>query len=226
MCSQARLLTGRCRRTNPRRSRVPRAPALYRNQARRRLLYHCTRGSPQGPAFQGAACGCRRRLVAAGRTRHQRSFGGHGSIEHDYDSIAVNAGAGHDFNQKNTTVSFNVNQELDRVNAHGGSPVPGSDYALWEKESSKSKSVTGGLIGLTQIIRRNWLTEINYTYTGTSSMCAVDGPCRMFPDRSPSPHQAACRRGCWPPSPCFRASERRRSSISRVRSTGAFVRPR
>ena len=42
--------------------------------------------------------------------------------------------------------------------------MPGSDYALYEKEPSQTKTVTGGLIGLTQVMRRNWLTELNYTY--------------------------------------------------------------
>ncbi|MGH8218871.1 MAG: DUF3570 domain-containing protein [Steroidobacteraceae bacterium] len=92
------------------------------------------------------------------------SFGGHGSVEHDYDSIAANAGMSRDFNEKNTTLSFNVNGEYDRINAHGGNPVPASDYALYERESSQSKSVTGALIGVTQVIRRNWLMELNYTY--------------------------------------------------------------
>ena len=91
------------------------------------------------------------------------SYGGHLSTEHDFDSAATHAGISHDFNSKNTTVSAGVSEEYDRIHAHGGNPVPGSDYALYEKESSQTKSVTGALVGLTQVIRRNWLTELNYS---------------------------------------------------------------
>jgi hypothetical protein len=92
------------------------------------------------------------------------SLGGHLSTEHDFDSVGANAGASHDFNDKNTTLSIGFSGEYDRIHAHGGNPVPGSDYALWEKEGSQTKTVTGVLAGVTQVIRRNWLMELNYTY--------------------------------------------------------------
>ena len=92
------------------------------------------------------------------------SYGAHASTEHDFDSVAAQAGLSHDFNEKNTTLSVGVNEEYDRIHAHGGNPVPGSDYALYEKEPSQTKTVSGGLIGLTQVMRRNWLTELNYTF--------------------------------------------------------------
>jgi len=92
------------------------------------------------------------------------SFGVHGSTEHDFDSVAAHAGISHDFNEHNTTLAFSVSDEYDRIHAHGGNPAPGSDYALYEKEPSQTKTVAGGLLGLTQVIRRNWLTELNYTF--------------------------------------------------------------
>jgi hypothetical protein len=92
------------------------------------------------------------------------SYGGHASSEHDFDSVAAHAGFSHDFNEKNTTVSVGINEEYDRIHAHGGNPVPGSDYELYERESSQTKNVAGGLIGVTQVMRRNWLTEFNYTF--------------------------------------------------------------
>ena len=92
------------------------------------------------------------------------SYGGHGSTEHDFDSIAAHAGVSHDFNDKNTTVSGGVNEEYDRIHAHGGNPVPGSDYELYEHEGGQTKTVTGALIGVTQVMARNWLMDLNYTY--------------------------------------------------------------
>lgn len=91
------------------------------------------------------------------------TYGGHLSTEHDFDSVAAHAGISHDFNSKNTSVSASVSEEYDRIHAHGGNPVSGSEYALYERESSQTKSVSGALIGLTQVLRRNWLTELNYS---------------------------------------------------------------
>jgi hypothetical protein len=92
------------------------------------------------------------------------SVGGHLSTEHDFDSTAANANVSHDFNSKNTTVSAGIREEYDRIHAHGGNPVPGSDYALYEKEPSQTKTVTDGLLGVTQVMARNWLTGLNYSY--------------------------------------------------------------
>ncbi len=92
------------------------------------------------------------------------SYGGHASSEHDFDSVAAHAGLSHDFNEKNTTVSAGVNEEYDRIHAHGGNPLPGSDYELYEKESSQTKTVSGALLGVTQVMTRTWLTGLNYSF--------------------------------------------------------------
>lgn len=92
------------------------------------------------------------------------AYGGHASTEHDFESLATHVGLSHDFNEKNTTLSAGVNEEYDRIHAHGGNPVAGSDYALYEKEASQTKTVAGGLIGVTQVMTRIWLTAVNYTY--------------------------------------------------------------
>jgi hypothetical protein len=92
------------------------------------------------------------------------SLGGHLSTEHDFDSAAVHAGLSHDFNSKNTTLSAGLNEEYDRIHPRGGTPVPDSDYALYEKQPNRTKTVTGGLIGVTQIMTRTWLAEVNYAY--------------------------------------------------------------
>ena len=91
------------------------------------------------------------------------AVGGHVSSEHDFDSVAAHGGVSHDFNSKNTTLTADVNLEYDRIHAHGGNPVPGSDYELYEKEPSQTKHVAGALIGLTQTMTRGWLSALNYT---------------------------------------------------------------
>jgi hypothetical protein len=91
----------------------------------------------------------------------QLSVGGKLSDEHDFVSATVNASIAHDFNDKNTTLSFGVSNEYDRLSPIGGAPVPGSDYALFEKTGGKTKDGVAGLLGVTQVMTRKWLTEFN-----------------------------------------------------------------
>ena len=92
------------------------------------------------------------------------SVGGHLSNELDFTSIGVNGGFSHDLNEKNTTVSVGLNAEIDRINPIGGTPVGGSDYALLLKTGNQSKHVLGGLVGLTQVMNRRWVAQLNYSY--------------------------------------------------------------
>jgi len=92
------------------------------------------------------------------------TVGGHLSDELDFDSLAVNGALSRDFNAKNTTLSFGMNAELDYVKPIGGVPVGGSDYAQLLKTNNKSKHVLGALLGLTQVMTRQWVTQLNYSY--------------------------------------------------------------
>lgn len=89
--------------------------------------------------------------------------GGHVSTEHDFDSLAAHGDFSHDFNEKNTTLAAGVSVEYDLIQPNGGTPVPESDYALYEHEGNQTKTVTGALVGVTQVLARNWLTQLNYT---------------------------------------------------------------
>jgi len=91
----------------------------------------------------------------------QVSIGEKFSYEDDFRSATVNLSVAHDFNDKNTTLSFGINNEYDALNPIGGTPVPGSDYASFEKTGGKSKDGVGALLGVTQVMTRNWLTEFN-----------------------------------------------------------------
>jgi Protein of unknown function (DUF3570) len=92
------------------------------------------------------------------------SLGGHLSTEHDFNSAAVNAAVSHDFNAKNTTLSAGFNEEYDQIHARGGNPVPATDYALLERERTQTKNVAGALLGVTQVMSRNWVAQLNYSY--------------------------------------------------------------
>jgi hypothetical protein len=90
------------------------------------------------------------------------SVGGKLSGEDDFFSATVNASIAHDFNEKNTTLSLGVDNEFDSIHPIGGAPVPGSAYELAEKQTgSKSKDGVGVLLGVTQVMTRNWLSEFN-----------------------------------------------------------------
>jgi len=94
----------------------------------------------------------------------QMSAGSKLSYEDDFFSASVNASIAHDFNEKNTTASLEVNGEFDTINPIGGTPVPLSDYLLFDKTSgNEHKNGAGVLLGLTQVITAQWVAELNLT---------------------------------------------------------------
>ena len=83
------------------------------------------------------------------------------SYEDDFLSASLSASIERDFNQKNTTLSFGVNDENDLLHPIGGAPVPGSDYLLFEKSGHKSKNGVGALFGVTQVMNRRWIERLD-----------------------------------------------------------------
>jgi Protein of unknown function (DUF3570) len=83
------------------------------------------------------------------------------SGEDDFISLTLSASLAHGFNDKNTTVSAGVYNEFDSLRPIGGAPAPGSDYALADKTGNRTKDGIGVLLGVTQVMTRNWLSEFN-----------------------------------------------------------------
>ncbi len=96
------------------------------------------------------------------------ALGGHLSHEQDFQSISGNASFSRDFNAKNTTLGLSGNAEFDKVSPVGGVPVFGSDYTQLLKGGDRNKQVTGGQLGLTQVLARNWITQLNLSYDSSS----------------------------------------------------------
>jgi len=94
----------------------------------------------------------------------QATLGGDLSYEHDFLSVSGNGAIAHDFNQKNTTLSLGGNLEFDMVRPIGGAPVAGSDYTLFEKQGDHTKHDANVVLGLTQIMTRRWLADVNVSY--------------------------------------------------------------
>jgi hypothetical protein len=89
------------------------------------------------------------------------SLGGKFSVEDDFVSATVEASIAHDFNDKNTTLSFGLSNEYDSLNPVGDTPVPGSNFTSLVRTGRKSKDGVGALLGITQVMTRNWLSEFN-----------------------------------------------------------------
>ncbi len=95
---------------------------------------------------------------------YRGSVGGHLSKEFDFLSAGTNVGISRDFNSKNTTLEGGLNLEFDEVQPVGGAPIGGTDVNLLDKAKNKSKNVVGGTFGITQVITRRWLAQLNYSY--------------------------------------------------------------
>ncbi|MEY4748330.1 MAG: hypothetical protein RIQ60_544 [Pseudomonadota bacterium] len=96
-----------------------------------------------------------------GEGRHI-SVGGQASGETDFASIGLNVALAQDFDQRNTTLSLGLAWERDLIKPVGRTPAPlqphTADYRLG---TSRTRVVNDVLIGLTQVINRRWLTQLN-----------------------------------------------------------------
>ncbi|HEX5792440.1 MAG TPA: DUF3570 domain-containing protein [Rheinheimera sp.] len=107
------------------------------------------------------------------------SGGGHLSKEYDYLSMGLNGSVARDFNQKNTTVSLGLAYSHDSIEPEGGIARPfaamllRSDFAdddsyqaafdATRDRADDSKDTLDMLLGLTQVINRDWLMQFNYS---------------------------------------------------------------
>ena len=112
------------------------------------------------------------------------SVGGHFSTEYDYLSLGVNSTLSRDFNQKNTTVSLGLAYSHDTIKPEGGIPVAltpmllRTDFAddasyqaafdASRDRADDTKDTADVLLGLTQVINRNWLMQFNYSLSMAS----------------------------------------------------------
>jgi hypothetical protein len=89
------------------------------------------------------------------------------STEYDYTHTGLNARIARDFNKRNTTLSAGVAFGRDSVDPVGGSPIGLAPVLEVGNASNKlgdrSKNVTDFLLGLTQVIDRHTLVQLNYS---------------------------------------------------------------
>jgi hypothetical protein len=108
-------------------------------------------------------------------------YGGNISSEFDFASVSLNTNYARDFNQKNSTLAFGLNVELDSIKPVGGiheglSSMPvlyrqGDEWASSggsQTASSDKKTVADFLLGYTQIFNRRFLMQFNWSISQSS----------------------------------------------------------
>jgi hypothetical protein len=92
-------------------------------------------------------------------------LGGGYSRESDYQAITANTHISQNFNSSNTTVSLSLNGELDSSFPFGGIPTPLSVMnAQWKTTTTRDKTQLGFVLGLTEVMSRRWLMQLNYAF--------------------------------------------------------------
>jgi len=103
-------------------------------------------------------------------TTHLRAtLGGNFSSEHDYMSTGISGTLAQDINQRNTTLSLGLSWNNDTVEPEGGIPadltvMPTYPARKATDGSDDDKTVTEVLIGVTQVINRRTLMQVNYSW--------------------------------------------------------------
>ena len=93
---------------------------------------------------------------------NRRNLGFNVSKEYDFTSLSGNLLWQHDSNDRNTTWSYGFNVELDDIDPVGGAPEPLTDLLAQNKmSSSESREVFDFLVGVTQVIDRSSLFQVN-----------------------------------------------------------------
>jgi hypothetical protein len=102
------------------------------------------------------------------------------SNEYDYLHLGINGKLSRDFNNRNTTLSGGFAYSSDEFEPVGGVPDPitpmqnvreddGDDNGTGiGRSSGESKDVLDIVLGVTQVISRNFLIQLNYSYSDSS----------------------------------------------------------
>ncbi len=95
---------------------------------------------------------------------NRRNLGFSFSREYDFTSVGANALWSHDMNQKNTTLTGGLSLELDAITPVGDTPQGLTDMDdRIRVSSSEDRTLLDLLFGVTQIIDKNSLFQVNYS---------------------------------------------------------------
>ena len=91
------------------------------------------------------------------------------SSEYDYISAGISSTYSRDFNNRNTTLTAGIAFNNDTINPVGGVPIEFApmveqDLPLNRSGSSETKTISDFIIGVTQIVNRKTIIQLNYTF--------------------------------------------------------------
>ena len=91
------------------------------------------------------------------------------SSEYDYISAGISTTYTRDFNNRTTTLTAGVAFNNDTINPVGGVPIEFApmvqqDLPLNRNGSSETKTISDFIIGVTQIVNRKTIIQLNYTF--------------------------------------------------------------
>jgi len=94
------------------------------------------------------------------------------SDEYDYTSVGLSARFARDFNRRNTTLSAGLAFAADDIDPVGGAPIPlapmrGEGIQL-SKLGADSKDTVDVLLGISQVINRRMIVQLNYSISDSS----------------------------------------------------------
>ena len=94
------------------------------------------------------------------------------STEYDYTHLGANFSLARDFNKRNTTLFAGVAWSQEDIDPVGGAPIPMSQMLDAGDQSHKlgsdSKTVLDLLVGITQVLGRNTVLRVNYSFSDAS----------------------------------------------------------
>ena len=91
------------------------------------------------------------------------------STEYDYMSAGISAKYSRDFNNRNTTLTTGIAYNNDTISPVGGVPIEFApmvqqNLPLNRNGASETKTISDFIIGVTQIINRKTIIQLNYTF--------------------------------------------------------------
>ena len=100
-------------------------------------------------------------------------WGANLSGEHDYFSLGVSANYAQDFNNRNTTLNLGLGFNSDSVNPHSGTPIEFAPMMVSGTGknvdgNSESKTITDFMVGVTQVVNRKTIVQLNLTLGSVS----------------------------------------------------------
>ncbi len=125
------------------------------------------------------------------------NVGGNVSKEYDFFSMGLNGAIAKDINNKNTTLSAGLNLEFDSISPVGGAPEPLTLVSGQQKNGDDSRSQYDLLLGVTQILGRHSLLQLNYGLSSSSGyhtdpykmLTVLDGSGNLIASGTPGEYQ-------------------------------------